>query len=298
MKLTTILLITVFGIVFILAGCNIVKDERGGQIESTENTIVLTTTPRVTVEHMPIKGIDDENDTLKEKVEKLGIEISKYNLCFSPNQKSERIKEYKDILKGILIEKKSISVNSNHILDSNSHFYIKFGKEMSISQNKYRIVEFGPKKPDMGTITTVFVQQWTSNKTPTIQEIYETVQSQNVFKLIDSSFYQVNGTSFINIYDKMYGPESVYIRLFSFKYTSSSWIPYNKILEDNYRDWSFQNKNDYIIINNNKVTFDNEMDLNANINSNLVHILLLDKNQKELDKLVMKQTSEKWEILK
>lgn len=146
----------------------------------------------------------------------------------------------------------------------------------------------------MGGIIKLYVQSWNEDMSK-VQEIYSAVIGENIAKIIDYSIVSQNNDYYFVIIDKLYGPESVYVRIDTKKYINSEWVPYPGLIETNIMGWNIEGEG-LIILNSQKISFNNENDYEVRLNENICEIDVVDVNKNIIDSLNIRFENEKWQI--
>jgi hypothetical protein len=221
-------------------------------------------------------------------------EISKYNSDLQPNQIAEICHSASEKLMEILLQKDSISSDLVSILGNKSDFYIKIKNDNTLNKQNCRIVEFGTKQSVMGGIIKLYVQSWNDDMSK-VQEIYSAVIGENITEIIEYSIILQDNNYYFIIIDKLYGPESVYVRIDTKKYINSEWISYSELIERNIKGWNIESE-ELIILNSQKISFNNENDYEVRLSENMCEINVVDVNENIIDSLNIRFKDEKWQI--
>jgi len=235
----------------------------------------------------------NENEYLI-KVKSFQDEISKYNSDLQPNQITEICHSASEELVDILLQKDSISSDLVSILGNESEFYIKIKNDNTLNKLNCRIVEFGTKQSVMGGVVKLYIQSW-NDSIPQVQEIYSAVIGENIAKIIDYSIVLQDNDYYFVIIDKLYGPESIYVRIDTKKYINSEWIPCSELIETNIKGWNIESEG-LIILNSQKISFNNENDYEVKLNENICEIDVVDVNKNIIDTLNIRFEDGKWQI--
>ena len=240
-----------------------------------------------------IQNTMNENEYLI-KVKSFQDEISKYNSDLQPNQITEICHSASEELVDILLQKDSISSDLVSILGNESEFYIKIKNDNTLNKLNCRIVEFGTKQSVMGGVVKLYIQSW-NDSIPQVQEIYSAVIGENIAKIIDYSIVLQDNDYYFVIIDKLYGPESIYVRIDTKKYINSEWIPCSELIETNIKGWNIESEG-LIILNSQKISFNNENDYEVKLNENICEIDVVDVNKNIIDTLNIRFEDGKWQI--
>ena len=159
--------------------------------------------------------------TFTEKVKSLQNEMKRY----SQNSNSLSPKEVNDIsiscskaFKEVLSAKDSIKATERDLLGGEASFYIKFGKENSVGDTKYRFAEFGHTKDAGGAITNLFLQEVGGKKEPLVMEVVKLISTSSAIeKLVNYDLVNSENSYHAVVFSKFNGAEVTLAKLYGFK---------------------------------------------------------------------------------
>lgn len=79
------------------------------------------------------------------------------------------------------------------------------------------------------------------------------------------------------------------------KYINSEWIPCSELIETNIKGWNIESEG-LIILNSQKISFNNENDYEVKLNENICEIDVVDVNKNIIDTLNIRFEDGKWQI--
>ena len=222
----------------------------------------------------------DSAKTYTEKVKSLQNEMKRY----SQNSNTLSPKEVNDIstscikaLKEVLSAKESIKATEKDLLGGEASFYIKFGKEISVGDTKYRFAEFGHTKDADGAITNLFLQEVGGKKEPLVMEVVKlTSNASFIEKLLNYDLVKSESSYYAVVFSKFNGAESSLVKLYGFHLESRKLLPFKFGCMGYYKGWELDNSSTNGVYNIRYVS--GASDYNFAVDNKLAKVEALDNN--------------------
>ncbi len=131
-----------------------------------------------------------------------------------------------DTFKDILSYKDSIKTNENDLLGEEAGFYIKYGKEISIGESMYRLIEYGCKSNADGTIKDLLLQKFDNRTEPQVSDVLRITSTASGIESIENfDFISLNNSYNVFVFSKFNGAEVDVVKLYGYKLESGELSP-------------------------------------------------------------------------